>query len=77
MKTITKRHLTTAQKIKAKIMHRNSVRVIVLIVVIAVSTVVLESAKNWHLTLASISAVAYKTIDVLLDVVADRIFPQA
>lgn len=71
---MTKRKRKPANKIH-KYLHKAWVRVIILIIFIGTSAVLVESTKAGHLAIIGIGGLVAKTVDVVLDVVADRIFP--
>jgi hypothetical protein len=58
-----------------KVLHAGWVRVILLIIFIGTSATVTHILQVGHAVVVPITAITTKTIDVLLDVIADRVFP--
>jgi hypothetical protein len=68
--------MTHRVKVKIKAMSNKTwVRLVLLLIVIGTSTIIIESTKAGRLAVVSLSAVLYRALDVIVDVVSDRLFP--
>jgi hypothetical protein len=68
--------MTHKAKMKLKAMtHKTWVRLVLLLIIIGTSTIVIESTRAGRLAVVSLSAVLYRALDVIVDMVSDRLFP--